>query len=361
MAPPLTVLLADDQIPWDTAAENERTKAEIRREFSVEKPGIDVDTAFADDFAWFTGLLSYLEDTRGERVIRARTFEEARQRINNPRDLDVAIVDLSWWGDYTLPQGAKHRNNRGLELLELAGDPDRSKVPIIALSQNFTKDFELITTVLERGAFPVPKNYRDRNLAYRALYAAVRYLTRERGRRSSKVEVFISHAHEDGELARRLVRAIQAGLQIPSEAIRCTSCPGYDLAPGTDFIEALKNELTGAACVVGLWTAQSVKSQWCLFELGAAWGLAQKTFFLSQGAEALRDPPAGFRSIQASQLADAGQLRRFLEQLAIIIRRPIANRAAAERELDDLAKSVEVRPRAAKLGGRTSRKRGARR
>jgi hypothetical protein len=107
MAGPLTILLADDQVPCDTAAENERTKAEIRREFSVEKPEIDVDAAFANDFAWFTGLLAYLEDTRGEKVIRARTFEEAKQRINNPRGLDVAIVDLSWWGDYTLPQGGK--------------------------------------------------------------------------------------------------------------------------------------------------------------------------------------------------------------------------------------------------------------
>jgi hypothetical protein len=243
----------------------------------------------------------------------------------------------------------------------VAGDLNRPKVPIISLSQNFTNDFELMTTVLERGALPVPKNYRDRTLAYRALHAAVRYLTRERRRGSSKVEVFISHAHGDAELARRLVRAIEAGLQIPSEAIRCSSCPGYDFTPGTDFIEALKNELTGAACVVGLWTAQSLKSQWCLFELGAAWGLAQKTLFLSQGADALRVPPAGFRSIQASHLGDAGQLRRFLEQLAIIVRRPVTNRAAAERELNELAKSAEARPRGAKLRGRTSPRRGERR
>jgi hypothetical protein len=344
MATPLTILLADDQVPWDTAVENERTKAEIRREFAVAKPKVDVDAAFADDSAWFTGLLSYLEDTKGEKVIRARTFAEAKQLIDNPRGLDVAIVDLSWWGDYTLPQGAAHRNNCGLKLLEAAGDRNRPKVPIISLSQNFSNDFELMTTVLERGALPVPKNYRDPGLAYRALYAAVRYLTRERRRGSPRVEVFVSHAHEDGELARRLVRAIEAGLQVPPGAIRCTSAPGYDFTPGTDFIEALKDELTGASCVVGLWTAHSLKSQWCLFELGAAWGLAHKTLFLSQGTEALRDPPAGFRSIQASQLGDAAQLRRFLDQLAIITRWPVTNRAAAERELDDLAKSAEARP-----------------
>jgi TIR domain len=215
--------------------------------------------------------------------------------------------------------------------------------------------------VLERGAFPVPKNYRDRNLAYRALHAAVRYLTRERGRRSSKVEVLISHSHEDAELARRLVRAIEAGLQIPFEAIRCTSCPGYDFAPGTDSIEALKNELTADTCVVGLWTAKSIKSQWVFSNSERAWGLAQKTSFLSQGADALRDPPAGFRSIQTSKLGDAEQLRRFLEQLAIVIRWPITNRAAAERELDDLAKSAAARRRGTKLGGQTPRRSAGRR
>jgi hypothetical protein len=290
---PLTILLADDQVPWDTIADNERTKAEIRREFSVVKPDVDVDREFDDDHAWFTGLLAYLEKTKGETVIRARTFDEAKKRIDNPSGLDVAIVDLSWWGDHTLPQGASHRHNRGLDLLATAGDGNRSKVPIISLSQNFSNNFELISTVLERGALPVPKNYQARDLSYRALYAAVKYLTRERRRGGSKVEVFVSHAHEDTELAQRLVRAIELGLQVPAHAIRCTSVPGYDFTPGTDFMKALKDELTGASCVVGLWTPRSLKSQWCLFEFGAAWGLNHKTLFLSQGAEALRDPPAG--------------------------------------------------------------------
>src|SRR5215831_7212181 len=157
MTTPLTILLADDQVPWDTDAENERTKAEIRREFAVVRPGVDVDTAFADDYAWFTGLLAYLEHTKGATVIPARTFDEAKQRIENPRGLDVAIVDLSWWGDYTLPHGEANRHNRGLRLLPAGGNVSRSTVPIIALSQNFSDDFDLISTVLARGALPIPK------------------------------------------------------------------------------------------------------------------------------------------------------------------------------------------------------------
>ena len=338
MAAPLTILLADDQVPWDKPEHNERTKAEIRREFAVAKPHVDVDAAFADDFAWFTGLLAYLENTKGERVIRARTFDEAKQLIDNPGGLDVAIVDLSWWGDHTLPQGASHRINLGLKLLGATDSQNRPRIPIVCLSQNFSDDFELMSTVLERGALPIPKNYQAPDLSYRALYAAVQYLTRGRRRGGSKVDVFVSHAHEDRDIAHRLVRAIELGLQVPVGAIRCTSVPGYGFTPGTDVIEATKNELTIASCVVGLLTPRSLKSQWCLFELGAAWGLAHNPLFLSLGTDALRDPPAAFRSIQASHLADAGQSRRFLDQLALLTGWPTGNRAAAENELDDLAK-----------------------
>lgn len=102
----------------------------------------------------------------------------------------------------------------------------------------------------ERGALPIPKNYQNRQLGYSALYSAVQYLTRNRRRGGSKAEVFISHAHEDKELAQRLVTDIQLGLQVPAEAIRCTSVSGYDFTTGTNFVEALKGKLTGASCVV---------------------------------------------------------------------------------------------------------------
>jgi hypothetical protein len=343
MAAPLRILLADDQIPWDTNAENLRTKAEIRREFAIAKPHINVDVAFEDDYRWFSGLLVYLERTKGEKVIRARTFKEARQHLENPRGLDVAIVDLSWWGDYTRLQGASERENCGFELLPDALDVKRSEIPIVSLSQNFSNDFELMSTVLERGALPVPKNYQAPELSYRALYAAIQYLTRGGRGRGSTVEVFISHAHGDKDLAKRLVRAIEVGLHVPANALRCTSVPGYGFEPGTDFVQALKAELTGARCVVGLWTPISTSSQWCLFELGAAWGLAHKTLFLSLGGETLRDPPAGFKGIQASQMTDAGELRRFLEQLQKATGWPTKNRAAAEAELEELAQLANGR------------------
>lgn len=346
MTGPLKILFADDQVPWDTDADNLRTKEEIRREFTIAKPDVNVDDAFDEDFRWFSGLLTYLEKTKGETVIRARTYGKAKEYLDNPRSLDVAIIDLSWWGDYSLPPGEFERHNRGLKLLPGGVDVDPS-IPIVCLSQNFSDDFELISTVLERGALPVPKNYQTPELGYRALYAAVQYLTKKQGRGRSSVELFVSHAHEDGDIAKRLVRAIEVGLDVPSDAIRCTAVPGYDFRPGTDFVQALREELTGARCVVGLWTATSRESQWCLFELGAAWGLAHKTLFLSLDGETLRDPPAGFRGIQASQLSDRAQLYRFLEQLQRITGWARKNWSAAESELDELAQFARQRSESA--------------
>jgi hypothetical protein len=103
-------------------------------------------------------------------------------------------------------------------------------------------------------------------------------------------------------------------------------------------MQSLKDDITGARCVVGLWTAASLRSQWCLFELGAAWGLAHKTLLLCQDDALMQDPPAGFRSIQTSRLSDAVQLRRFVDEIARSVGWPASNRRAADIELDDLAR-----------------------
>jgi hypothetical protein len=332
MTTSIRILLADDQLPWDDDAKDERVKAEIRRVFATAKPEIDVDKKFPEDKAWFTGLLKFLERAKGEKLTLARTFAEAETHIENYRDFDVAILDLSWWGDANL-EG--QRENRGLDLLLDKDHKKRSNIPIVCLSQNFKKDFHLVYTVCDRGAFPVQKDYTK--LGHEMIYGAIRYLAKHR---RSKVEIFVSHAHEDKKLAKLLVKAIELGLQVPSDAIRCTSVEEHRFPPGTNLVDALKDELAEASCVVGLWTSRSMKSQWCLFELGAAWGLARNTLFLSLGANALRDPPVGFPSIVSSELSDAVQLKHFLSQLARITERPIKDRDAAEAALERLAKDA---------------------
>ena len=115
-------------------------------------------------------------------------------------------------------------------------------------------------------------------------FAAVQYLAGQRPGPPSPTQLFIRHAHADQGLALGLTRALELGLDVPPDAIRCSSVPGYELPPGSDFAQTLRQDLAGARCVIGLWTAHSVASQWCLFELGAAWGLSQRSLFLCQSA-----------------------------------------------------------------------------
>jgi CheY-like chemotaxis protein len=201
----LRVLFADDQLPSPVDADNERPRHEIRRELG-NRPGIkDIDAVFDADFEWFVGLLDYLEKSKHVHVTRVASFAEACSRIERPEEFDLAVVDLSWWGDATLPPGRQHRHNRGLELIDRLAKrrrDGRQSVPVIALSQNFRDDFELMSTVLDMDALPVPKFY-DK-LGYRALYSAIQHLARlspaeEPAGAASRTKLFISHAHADAD------------------------------------------------------------------------------------------------------------------------------------------------------------------
>jgi hypothetical protein len=347
----IRVLFADDQLPSSDPAENEQTRNEIRR----ERPDIqDLDRAFDDDFRWFTGLLDYLERTKGLRVVPVRSFSEASARIEDKADYDVAVVDMSWWGDARLPPGRRARHNRGLDLLKRLAELQAAgaAVSTIALSQNFKDDFELMSTVLDLDALPMPKSYDVHGLGYRALYAAIDHLAKQQRRRVGErepggarrrngdgpVQLFVSHAHKDEDLARMLVEAIALGMQAPQGSIRCTSLSGYQLALGAMARDALRDELSGAKGIVALLTPYSLSSEWCQFELGAAWVLATATMPLRAGGLRDADIPGAFRGAVGGTAEQPAVLRQLLDQLQTLLGWPVGNVPAAHAKLDELAK-----------------------
>jgi hypothetical protein len=335
---PIRVLFADDQLPSDDPVENERTRSEIRR----ERPDIaDFDRAFDEDFAWFEGLLDYLRKTKGAQVIAIRRFADALAAISRTDDYDVAVVDMSWFGDASLRPGRAERHNRGLDLVDRVAELQKkgAHVAAIALSQNFRDDFELMTTVLQRGALPVPKSYEE--VGHRALYAAIEYLAKisaEARASASPVKLFISHAHRDRELAALLVEAIGLAMEVPRSAIRCTSVPGYELDLGAMPADVLRRELSSTTCVIALLTPHSLASEWCQFELGAAWVLAKETLPLLAGRVRSNDLPAAFRGAAAGEVADLVTLQRLLDQLRARLGWPErSNRAESLAKLKALA------------------------
>ena len=90
-------------------------------------------------------------------------------------------------------------------------------------------------------------------------------------------KIFISHSTLNREVARAFVDFLQMGMGIAREEIFCTSYPNT-LPTGEGFINKIKEELENCEAVIFLITEQYLKSQFCLAELGAAWGLGKKIY-----------------------------------------------------------------------------------
>jgi CheY-like chemotaxis protein len=171
------VLLADDQVPSDSDEENKNTKEEIVRELGAKLP--NVEHVYEENHRWYQGLLDYLSNRQNATIIKVKTIAHAQSALKVRDSYDVAIIDISWHGDRNLTSG--RRGDAGLKLLQtLALDNRESKDPkaLIAFSQNFETDLELVATVLECGALPIQKDYQKPQLCYRTLTAAVKLLAR---------------------------------------------------------------------------------------------------------------------------------------------------------------------------------------
>jgi predicted nucleotide-binding protein len=162
-------------------------------------------------------LKEYLEDKLQYALVPARHFQDAVDLIGRPDAFDVAVVDLSWTGDATL--GTRPRDNIGLKLVEQlyecnrTGQPHR---PVIVLSQNYTKDPELVPLVVRKDALPVPKNYTP--TGHQAIGGAIAYVSQHatgtgiRQPHPDRDKIFLVHGHDIGllnEVARFLERLKQ--------------------------------------------------------------------------------------------------------------------------------------------------------
>jgi hypothetical protein len=176
--PVLRVLFADDQIPSASDAINAKYKEELRKGLAEEmrKNGKDFESAYREDYAWFSELLRYLENDMDFDVLPAKSLAKAAELSQQRDRYDLAVVDLSWIGDPAVEPNKK--KNAGLDILRTikkANESSKAKKPMIALSQNYNEEHDLFARVLETGALPVPKDYTP--TGHRTLGAAITYLT----------------------------------------------------------------------------------------------------------------------------------------------------------------------------------------
>lgn len=90
--------------------------------------------------------------------------------------------------------------------------------------------------------------------------------------------VFVSHATKDKELVAAIVDLIEEGIGVPESEIFCSSLDGYGIPTGENFISYIKSEIQEPKVVVLLLTPSYFRSNFCLFEMGAAWVKTHKIF-----------------------------------------------------------------------------------
>lgn len=128
--------------------------------------------------------------------------------------------------------------------------------------------------------------------------------------------IFVSHSSRDQKLVSALVQLLRGALELPKNAIRCSTLPGYKLPLGADIDEQIKWELGESEVFIAVLTPHSLKSQYVLFEIGARWGKGRSLGpLLARGTKAkfLGGPISGFNSLRAT---NQDELLQFLGDIA---------------------------------------------
>jgi len=136
--------------------------------------------------------------------------------------------------------------------------------------------------------------------------------------------IFVSHRHENEEIARALVECLDTRFDLKQPDIRCTSIHPYRLRVGADTGTKLKEEVARAEVVMGLISPSTNASTYVMFELGAAWSNNVFTCpLLVKGAstEHLPDPLRGRHPVDLRNEKDCYQLLEDIETGTTLKRR----------------------------------------
>ncbi len=151
----LRIFIADDQLP-PPGISNARFKEQILEKYG-DKPE---NRAFADQCLFMARIVEILRDS-GYQVSTANNFSEAR-KLAEDSNFDLAIIDLGWYMDPTLP--GKERPSAGWSLCDKIDEIDSIKgktTPQILFSSRFPDEPHLSKEAARRQKLPLFKEATD--------------------------------------------------------------------------------------------------------------------------------------------------------------------------------------------------------
>jgi len=96
--------------------------------------------------------------------------------------------------------------------------------------------------------------------------------------KNMECKIFISHSNLDQKVATTLADFLCYGLGVASDHIFCSSKEDAGIPIGVDFNKYIKEKITESAdfFTIAIISNAYYNSKYCLYELGAAWGLSKK-------------------------------------------------------------------------------------
>lgn len=148
--------------------------------------------------------------------------------------------------------------------------------------------------------------------------------------------LFISHSSHDQKTAALLIDLFRSALDLPAEAIRCTSVEGHRLEGGVETAPTLRIEIRDCEAFIGLVSGASIESAYVLFELGARWGAEKHLLpLLAPKADPsmLRGPLSGLNALSCNNAAD---LHQMVVELGKLLDVKVEPPAAYQRRIDEI-------------------------
>ena len=139
--------------------------------------------------------------------------------------------------------------------------------------------------------------------------------------------VFISHAHDDRELAGYVREMLQAALALSDDEIVCTGDGQYGLPPGADLKQELTARLQSTRALFLLATPAARGKEWVNYECGVASQLKEEHrlefITLIPTATDIDAVPAPYRHAISVVLSEGDQIRSLVDHIRTSLGAPV--------------------------------------
>jgi hypothetical protein len=132
----------------------------------------------------------------------------------------------------------------------------------------------------------------------------------------SRTGLFISHAHEDRDLAGALRQLLEDALRAANPDITCTSDADYGLERGADLKEQIERRLESAKALFLVATPASRHKDWVQFECAYAESIPDLRFYILIATTSREESiPAPYNNDVTVMLTSGGDVFAFVKQL----------------------------------------------